>query len=359
MRHLLVAILLFAGAARAQEMQPDDSVSDTDSDTDSDEAEAESAEPVAAPPGVRYSSDVSDDELRRRWEEDPESLGSVSVGFADQGRLINALQMPEGEAWVRQRPDLSWGAQETIESLATVFRAVREQFPDSSPARLSQISAREGGHLKPHRSHQSGRDADIGLFYKKDSLSRGRSRERLIDPERNWALLRELILETDVQVILIDRKIQHVLRAHALAAGEDRAWIDRIFSGKHGAILQHARRHRDHFHVRFFAPRSQELGRRIQPLLALRPEQNLVAHKVKHGQTLGHLARVYGANIAAIRKVNHMRGSFLRIGQQLFIPLRKPCTHCPLPPPVLVRPRCLPSEPAAAVVSLSLASAAP
>jgi murein endopeptidase len=350
MRHLLVAILLLAGAARAQDAEPDDS----------EEAESESAQPAEVAPGIHYSSDISEEELRQRWEEDLESLGSISVGFADQGRLINALQMPEGDAWVRQRPNLSWGAQETIEALATAFRALHERFPDSAPARLSQISARDGGYLKPHRSHQSGRDADIGFFYKNDAVPRaGAPRERLIDTEQNWALLRELILQTDVQVILVDRKIQRVLRAQALLAGEDRAWVDRIFSGARGAIVQHARRHRDHFHVRFFAPRSQELGRRIQPLLALRPEQNLVAHKVKRGQTLGHIALAYDTTVAAIRKANHMGGSFLRIGHQLLIPLRKPCTHCPLPPPVVVRPRCLPNEPAMTVVSLSLAGGLP
>ena len=33
---------------------------------------------------------LSDAELQRRWKEDLASLGSISVGFADQGRLINA-----------------------------------------------------------------------------------------------------------------------------------------------------------------------------------------------------------------------------------------------------------------------------
>ena len=330
-------------------------------DPESSEAESESQSGAAAlvPPSseFRYSSDLSDEELRRRWEHELESLGSISVGFADRGRLINAVHMSHDAAWICQRPELAWGAQETIEALSTAFRAVHERFPASAPARLGQIGARDGGYLRPHRSHQSGRDADISFFYKNDASPRpGAPRERLMDPERNWALLRALITLTDVQVILVDRRIVSVLRKHALAAGEDRAWIDRVFGGGKAALVQHAHRHRDHFHVRFFAPRSQELGRRVQPLLALRPEHNLITHRVKQGQTLSHIARVYGTTVVAIRKANHLRGTFLRAGHQVLVPLRKPCTHCPLPPPVVVPPRCLPAPASAPMVNAASVS---
>ena len=328
------------------------------------EAESESFQPGMIGPEVRYTTDLSDAQLEQLWQGDLSALGSISVGFADQGRMINAMHMPEDPAWICQRPELAWGAQETVESLATAFRTVHVQFPQSSPARLSNIGAREGGYLRPHRSHQSGRDADIGFFYKNDAWPRaGARRERLMDPARNWALIRALVTQTDVQVILVDRSVQKVLREYALSIGEDRDWLGRIFGGK-GGIVQHARHHRDHFHVRFFAPRSQELGRRIQPLLSQRPEQNLVVHKVKPGQTLGQLARAYKTSVAAIRKANRMRGSFLHLSQRLLIPLRGPCTHCPMPPPVTVRARCLPPAPVgtattAAMTATTTASAAP
>jgi LysM repeat protein len=148
-----------------------------------------------------------------------------------------------------------------------------------------------------------------------------------------------------------------VLRDYAERAGEDRAWLDRIFQVGHGDagrgrgspgkghwMLQHARRHRDHFHVRFYAPRSQELGRRVLPLLARRPEQNLALHTIRRGQTLGHLARTYHTTVQALAKANRLQGTRARLhaGQQLLIPLRGPCTTCPLPPPLVVPPRCLP-----------------
>jgi len=329
--------------ALAEEAAPDGEAADDD-EGDAAEAESESAAAGATGPGIHYTADLSDEALQRLWQADLESLGSISVGFADQGRMINAVHMAQDPAWICERPELAWGAKETVDALELAFRAVRQKFPESAPARLSHIGAREGGYLKPHRSHQSGRDADIGFFYKTDVVPRrGVRRDKTMDPARNWALLRALITQTDVQVILVDRSIQKVLREYALAAGEDREWVAGLFSGTRKAMVQHARRHKDHFHVRFFAPRSQELGRRIQPLLAQRPEQNLAIHKVRQGQTLGHIALIYGSTVKAIQKANHMRGTMLHLSQRLLVPLRKPCTHCPLPPPVVVPPRRLPS----------------
>jgi hypothetical protein len=339
-----------SSAAAAEGDEADD---EEDEGDEGDDAESESAQalPEGASPDLRYTRDLSDAELQRRWLKELPALGSISVGFADQGRLINGVHLDADEdaGWICQRPDLAWGTQETVEGLKAAFLAVRKQFPDSAPARLSHIGLRDGGFLRPHRSHQSGRDADVGFFYKGDAVPGGRGRrERSMDPARNWALVRALLTQADVQVILVDRGIQKVLIKHALSIGEDPDWIDRIFRAGKQSLVQHARRHRDHFHVRFYAPRSQELGRRIQPLLAQRPEQNLIVHRVKRGQTLGHIARIYKTSVVALRKVNGLRKNNLRIGQQLRVPLRGPCTKCPLPPPVVVPERCLPPKTVAA-----------
>src|SRR4051812_24328411 len=335
--HLLLALLV----ALAQTTEtPDES-----GDEGPEEAESATAQPVS--PELLYTRDLTDEQLARQFKEDLASLGSISVGFADRGRMINAVHMPADPAWRCERPDLSWGASETIEALALVLRAVHSEFPDSAPGRISHISARDGGYLRPHRSHQSGRDADIGLFYKNDGFpGRVAHRERFVDAPRNWALLRELITQTDVQMILVDRGIQKVLRDYAISQGEDAAWLSRVFS----QVVKHARNHKDHFHVRFYAPRSQELGRRVQPLLAMRPDQNVAVHVVRRGNTLGAIAARYKTTVPAIRRANRLgKRNMLSMGQHLVIPLRGACTHCPLPPPVAVPPRCLPPDAAPAV----------
>jgi membrane-bound lytic murein transglycosylase D len=54
------------------------------------------------------------------------------------------------------------------------------------------------------------------------------------------------------------------------------------------------------------------------------PRPEYVTHRVRSGETLGSIARRYGSSVAAIRSANSMRGSMLRIGQRLRIPVRAP-----------------------------------
>lgn len=323
---------------------------DEDLDEAVDDAEEEVAPSAEAAPGLYYSRELSDAELERRWREDPATLGSITVGFADEGRIINGVQMPEGDGWVSVVPDYAWGTQETIDYLTVAISAVLEQFPDSPPARVNHISKKEGGYLRPHQSHQSGRDVDLGFYYPGGSIPGGRAKEKVLDRARNWALLKAIITRTDAQVILVDRRVQKVLYDHALSQGEDKAWLDSIFHGGKTAMVKHARHHRDHFHVRFYSARSQELGRRVQPLLAQRPEQNITFHRVRRGDTLGAIARRYGTSVRAVQKANGMRNTFLRPGRSLLVHLRGACTRCPVPPPVVVPPRRLPTERAATVI---------
>lgn len=309
--------------------------------------EAESARAPAGPaaPGLRYTADLSDAELERRWQTAPETLGSLSIGFADSGRLVNGVQFPrEGGNWQVVSPEGSWATRETIDAIVAAIREVNERFPGTPPLRINHLSRKDGGWLRPHRSHQTGRDVDLAFYYPTAQPVRARNREKVIDVARCWALVRALVTRTDLQVILVDRRIQKVLLQHARKLGEDAGWLDALFNQGRDSLVQHARKHRDHFHVRFYNPRAQELGRRVQPLLAQRPEHNLVSHRIKRGDTLGQIARKYGTTVALIQRANGMRKSFLRVGHSLNVPLRGPCTKCPLPPEVVVPPRLLPPE---------------
>jgi len=348
MRLALTAVLLLAAARASAQESAGESAQESVGEGDApEEAESRMVQPIG--PDLLYTRDLTDDELARKLRDDLPSLGSISIGFADRGRVLNAVQMPQDPAWIVERPAFAFATRETVDALVLAFRSVRKRFPDSTPARLSHMGMKDGGYLRPHRSHQSGRDADIGLFYRGDRFPpRDAPRERLIDPARNWALIRALITETDVQLILVDQSIQDVLRKHALAIGEAPRWVSQVFGG----LVKHARRHRDHFHVRFYAPRAQELGRRIQPLLALRPDQNRTVHVVRTGNSLTQIATKYKTSVAAVRKANGLQGrSLLKLGQHLVIPLRGTCTSCPLPPPVAVPPRFVPPEPLPSVES--------
>ncbi|GEN10141.1 Penicillin-insensitive murein endopeptidase [Myxococcus fulvus] len=303
------------------------------------------------PTGPLYTADLSDEELARRWKDDIASLGSMAVGFAHSGRLVNSVQFPKGEGadWLVVQPEIAWGTQESIDYLIAAIREVRSRFPEAPPIRVNGISNKEGGYKRPHKSHQNGRDVDVGFYYPTVDPIREREREKYINVPLNWAFIRAVVTKTDIQLILVDKRVQKVLYDYALSAGEDKAWLDSLFHP--AGIIRHARRHRDHFHLRFHNPKAQELGRRVQPLLSLQPEHNVTTHRIRSGDTLGGIALRYNSSVALIRKANRMKNNFLRAGQRLAVPLRGPCTHCPVPPPFVLPPRMLPPEPKAPLVA--------
>ena len=215
--------------------------------------------------------DLDDDELRERAAVDPASLGSLSIGAPGSAILYNPVQLqPSGEWAIAPRSE-SWGTSETLAAIETAIHTVNELFPDTPPLFVGDISSADGGRLKRHDSHQGGRDVDFGFYYlpgRGTWYTPGRAGN--LDIARNWALLRALLTRTDVEVIFLDTRIQRLLYRHALSIGEDPAWLDRVFQcsrWSRTAIVRHLPGHRTHYHVRFFNPVAQELGRRAHPLL--------------------------------------------------------------------------------------------
>ncbi|MBZ4422309.1 penicillin-insensitive murein endopeptidase [Myxococcus sp. RHSTA-1-4] len=346
-------------ALSAEDLEGED---DESAEAAGDVGEGESTEAVASgdvPTGPLYTAELSDEELTRRWKEEIASLGSMAVGFVHSGRLVNAKRFPEGPEWIVVSPEVAWATEETVNYLAEAIREVRAKFPNAPPLRVNGISNKEGGYLRPHKSHQNGRDVDVGFYYPTVDPIRERERERYINVPLNWAFIRALVTKTDVQMVLVDRRVRKVIYDYAVQSGEDKAWLDSIFNDGPTGIVRHARRHRDHFHIRFHNPRAQELGRRVQPLLALQPEHNVVTHRIRNGDTLGGIALRYGSTVSMIKKANRMRSNFLRAGQRLAVPLRGPCTHCPVPPPFVLPPRRLPPEAAPALVAARSEAPAP
>jgi murein endopeptidase len=261
--------------------------------------------------------------------DDTSALGPLSIGTPDAGLLVNPLPMPEGPLWTIRNPAEAFATAETIAFIRAAIGAVEARYPGSPRLVIGDLSRPDGGRLNRHRSHQVGRDADLGLYYWSGGQADfALARQRDLDLPRTWALVRALLTETDVERIFLDRSMLRVLYAHALESGEDRAWLDDVF-GRLGedrkGILQHERRHKNHLHVRFYNREAQENGRLVYPVLvrrgALPPPA--IKHRVRRGETLGHLARRYGTSAAAIRAANGLRGSRLRAGRGYLIPLRR------------------------------------
>jgi penicillin-insensitive murein endopeptidase len=283
--------------------------------------------------------------LRDTAERDPRALGPLSIGTPDAGLLLNPVLFPQGWYWTLRERDESWATDETIDFIVNAIESVEARYPGSPRLVIGDLSNPQGGRIDRHRSHQAGRDADLGFYYRSgESLSFRSARPKDLDAPRTWAFVRALITESDVDRIFIDRTLIRALYDQALAEDEDRDWLADIFGrGSEKGIIQHEKRHKDHLHVRFFNRRAQEHGRIVYPVLVesgMAPPPT-VRHRVRSGETLGAIARRYGTSVSAIRRANGLSSTRVRAGRSYTIPIRKAPVDSG---PVVVPPRRLPPQ---------------
>jgi murein endopeptidase len=268
----------------------------------------------------------SQDEIVKALRGDVGSLGSMTFGTATRGALLNAVRMPDDERWTLINPLRAWGTAETVKYLVTAIAAVTDEFPGSPRLFIGDISRPSGGNLPPHLSHQSGRDVDVGYFYKTSPAWYMRATARNLDRPRTWALIRTLIARTDVRYIFIDRRVQRLLRQYAEQIGEDSAWLESVFhgSGNEPPIILHEPGHDTHFHVRFYNPIAEDTGRRYYGALVaqrkLQATRYTITHRVKKGETLLDVAKRYGVSRRAIMKANNLKEDTLRDDKTYVIP---------------------------------------
>ena len=181
-------------------------------------------------------------------------LPSSSRGSANRGRLVNGMPMPRGEHWVIRNPARSWGTAETISELIRGFTATAEALPGGGTPLVADISRRHGGRFRPHRSHVSGRDADV-TYYRRSAPATpffDRTTRSTLDHARQWYLFRYWIERDQVTYIFIDNRLQRSLYDFARAQGEDPELMEIAFGQPRGSgVLRYSPGHDDHFHVRF------------------------------------------------------------------------------------------------------------
>lgn len=289
-------------------------------------------------------------------DNDPASLGSMSIGYPNSGALFNSVPLPEDSRWTIVNKLETWGTQETVGFIMATINKVHKQFPTGTmPIYVGDISERNGGKLNRHLSHQSGRDVDLSWYYKASANCSwwAVGTKENMDLPRTWALIRAFFTETDVELILIDKKIQIILYDYAISTGEDRSWLNRVFQypGKNsGAIIRHAKGHATHVHVRFYNRNAQEMGRLAYKIMIkrklIKPPTYYVYHKVRKGQTLGHMARKYNTSVKAIMNANGLKTSRIRAGRSYRIPRRGGVKPAPNPANIPARriPPPLPGE---------------
>jgi LysM repeat protein len=256
--------------------------------------------------------------------EELRALGPMSVGHPHGGFLVNGERLPNSDDWVLTVPSHGYGTRETNAALTLCIGKVRRTFPGSPKVMLGSLSAERGGFLPPHKSHRSGRDADVYFFRQPNARWVKAATETDIDLPRTWALLRCFATQTDVDMILIDRKVQGWLEKYATSIGENREWLQALFHDRYKmktALVRHVPGHVAHMHVRFTSPKARRLAvQHYDELVAagvVVPEKRALVHVVAKGDTLLALARRYGMTVEAIQQMNRMQSTLIRVGQKL------------------------------------------
>ena len=165
-----------------------------------------------------------------------------SIGAPNDGRLTRGVPLPESKTWhLPEDRTRAFATSETIAALTTSLQAYGQRFPDAEPVQVGDLSARRGGKISGHQSHQTGRDVDIRLIT--NAASGG------FNAERNWFLVKNLIDSGDVRAIFLNATEQTWLRAAAVAdVGAESA-------EPYFVRIDHEPGHTIHMHVRFACPK--------------------------------------------------------------------------------------------------------
>jgi murein endopeptidase len=215
---------------------------------------------VAEKPAARRAKTVV--ETKRK----PVAIAVVegqSVGEPWDGELHDGVRLHLGDGFKIRRPKRAWGASHVVTQVERALTSVRDRFPNAHTLAIGDISARDGGPISDHRSHQSGRDIDIGFYFKKvpegypDSFAEA---DDDVDLKKTYYLIQAFAKTADeptgVQKIYLDFALQGRLYKWAKDHDVPTSYLDELFQYPHGrgeseGLVRHEPNHDDHFHVRF------------------------------------------------------------------------------------------------------------
>jgi penicillin-insensitive murein endopeptidase len=202
------------------------------------------------------------------------SVASRSVNLPWDGSLVRGLAVRESKV-LRHLPECAkdhrfYGTWQLVQLVQRAALHVARRF-SGAQLTIGELSGRQGGDINGHRSHESGRDADVGFYIQNSDGSPRLSAEKFVefdhngrglapngglrfDAARNWELVSKLISDDDarVQFVFVARGLQQLLLKAAVRRKASPELIGRATS----VMVEptHGNPHRSHFHVRIYCP---------------------------------------------------------------------------------------------------------
>jgi penicillin-insensitive murein endopeptidase len=228
---------------------------------------------VLAAPAPAVARERTNAELPAAYRRLPFALMSLSVGLPTNGWQIRAKKLKSTEnLWIQDKSvPYSYGHPALVLMLHRTAKQMARQTPGSMLL-VGDLSREYGGPLAGHRSHQSGRDADVGFFVTDDKGrplnsrklrtfdSQGRARDGSglrFDDYRNWLLVQLWLKDTraDLEYVFVASHLRRRLLEFAQKRPAFRGYV-----ADAAQFLRQPSRglpHDDHFHVRIACPDQQ------------------------------------------------------------------------------------------------------
>lgn len=194
-------------------------------------------------------------------------VSGQSRGRPQRGSLVGGVQLPHSPQYYRRRPEWVYGAQHVIDHTRRAIAEVNRRHPSVHRLAIGDISAPKGGVLPGHGSHQSGRDIDLGLYFRR--VPEGYPEDFIaadagaLHAAATWTLIHALYRASKTSAgpekIFLDYDVQGRIYKAARKAGVSRGTLAKIFQYPEGRwtrerFVKHEPKHADHLHVRFKCP---------------------------------------------------------------------------------------------------------
>ncbi|MEY4545457.1 MAG: hypothetical protein RL685_1652 [Pseudomonadota bacterium] len=212
-------------------------------------------------------------ELPEKYRKSPYAMMSLSVGLPNAGWQLRAKKLSSSpQLWIQNKSvPYTYGHPSLVLMLHRTSKQIARQSP-GSVLLVGDLSRESGGPLSGHKSHQSGRDADVGFFVT-DTKGRAQNSRSLLafdasgrardgsgvrfDDYRNWLLV-QLWLKDDraaLEHVFVASHLRRRLLDFASARPAFRRYVDDA-----AQFLRQPTNglpHDDHFHIRIACPERQ------------------------------------------------------------------------------------------------------
>jgi murein endopeptidase len=178
----------------------------------------------------------------------------MAIGSPHRGKLVHGVRMPESKLYTVRDPDKAWGTSHAVKTIHTAIATFRRDTAYAGKVVIADLSKQGGGRMRPHKSHQVGRDADIRLP-RKPGASQKDGSASTVDWDMSWQMVKAFIDTGQVEYIFLDYSRQKYLLQAARDAGMTKKDLERYIqypqgSRKNKGIVRHSKGHNIHIHVR-------------------------------------------------------------------------------------------------------------